>query len=106
MRRPCHLIRILLALSLPAIAAQRYATSDAASEQKSAAYREGQRALEKEDWDGASKIFAKIAAGKGADADAGLYWKAYADWKLQRKKESLEGLRQLLAAYPKSPWAD
>ncbi len=91
-----------------ALAGQGYATSDSgsSSEQSSDAYREGQRALEEEDWDSASRIFRKVAAGGGSEVDAALYWKAYADWKAQRKKESVEGLRQLLSSHPESPWAD
>jgi HEAT repeat protein len=93
-------------LTTLALAEPRYATSDSGAEQRSAAYREGQRALESQNWDDASRIFGKIASGSGADADAALYWKAYADWKQKLKKESLEGIRQLLSAYPQSAWAD
>jgi HEAT repeat protein len=113
MRRiPNHAARAALVSLLvaatpgPALAGARYATSDSGSEQKSDAYRQGQRALESENWDEASRIFSKIAAGKGPETDAALYWKAYADWKVQRKKEAVEGLRQLLSSYPKSAWAD
>ena len=81
------------------------ATVNAGSEQ-SAAYREGQRALEKENWEAASRAFAKIASGKSSETDAAMYWKAYADWKLQRKKDAVEGLRRLLSSYPQSAWAD
>jgi hypothetical protein len=82
------------------------ATSDGGSERRSDAYREGQRALENEKWDEASRIYAKLVARSGDETDAALYWKAYADWKQKLKKESLEGVRQLLSAYPKSAWAD
>jgi len=87
-------------------AAARFATSEDASERRSEAYREAQRALDRERWDDASVIFGKIAEGSGPEADAALYWKAYADWKRKQKKESLEGLRQLMSDYPKSPWVD
>lgn len=100
------LIGAISASCSPAAAGSRYATSDAGSEKRSDAYREGQRALESEDWDAASRVFAKIAAAKGPETDAALYWKAYSDWKVQRKKEAVEGLRQLLSSYPRSPWAD
>jgi HEAT repeat protein len=95
------------ALVAPAFAgAGHYATSDSGSEQRSESYREGQRALERKDWDEAARIFASLADSGGGETDAALYWKAYADWKLQRKKESLEGLRRLLSSYPESAWAD
>jgi HEAT repeat protein len=93
-------------LVTPAPAAPRYATSDSGAEQRSEAYRAGQRALESQDWGDASRIFGKIVAGSGSETDAALYWKAYADWKRKQKKDSLEGLQQLLAAYPQSAWAD
>jgi HEAT repeat protein len=70
------------------------------------AYREGQRALDAENWDEASGLFGRLAGKPGEEADAALYWKAYADWKRNLKKESLDGLRKLLASYPQSAWAD
>lgn len=97
---------LVASLTAPAVAAPHYATSDSGSESRSDGYREGQRALESRDWDAASRIFGKIASGSSAETDAALYWKAYADWKQKRKKESLEGLRRLLSAYPRSAWAD
>ena len=72
----------------------------------SEAYREGQQALEDEDWEEASRIFGKLAAGSSGETDAALYWKAYADWRRKLKKESLEGIGRLLSTYPQSPWAD
>jgi len=92
--------------AVPAAAGSRFATSDSGSAARSAAYRDGQRALERERWDDASAVFGKIAEGSGPDADAALYWKAYADWKQKKKKESLEGLQRLRSSYPKSAWAD
>jgi HEAT repeat protein len=93
-------------VAIPALAGPRYATSDSGAERRSDAYREGQRAIERGRWSDASVIFGKIAEGSGPDTDAALYWKAYADWKQSQKKESLEGLRQLISAYPQSEWVD
>ena len=90
-------IALLFVLSLAA---------PALAEQHSEPYREGQRALERQEWDDASRIFGKLASGSSDETDAALYWKAYADWKQKLKKESVEGLRHLLSAYPNSPWAD
>jgi outer membrane protein assembly factor BamD (BamD/ComL family) len=97
---------LVVAFAAPALAGPRYATSDSASDQRSAAYHEGQRALDRQKWGDASLIFGKIAAGEGPETDAALYWKAYADWKQKMKKESLDGLRQLVTTYPRSEWAD
>jgi len=99
-------LALALLLTAPAMAGARYATSDHSSGHRSEAYQEGQRALENEEWDDAVVIFGKIADGSGEDADAALYWKAYADWKRKQKKGALEGLQKLLSAYPKSTWAD
>src|SRR5215510_8843550 len=77
-------------LTVPALAGARYATADGGSERRSDAYREGQRALERENWDEASRIYAK----------------AYADWKRMQKKDAIEGLRKLYSSYPKSAWID
>jgi HEAT repeat protein len=105
-------IKLVLAVVLvgaaaaAALAEPRHATSDSGSERHSDAYREGQHALASEAWDDASRIFGKLASRSSDETDAALYWKAYADWKQKMKKESLEGLRQLLASYPKSTWAD
>ena len=96
-------VRMTLAVALLLVSAL---AAPALAEQHSEAYREGQRALESEKWADASHIFGKIASGSGDETDAALYWKAYADWKRKLKKESLEGLRQLLSSYPQSAWAD
>jgi len=100
-------IALLVALlaAVPTHAEARYASAEP-GEKKSEAYREGQEALEDEEWDEASEIFARIAAKKGSEAEAAMYWKAYADWKLQRNKESLETLRKLASTYPDGPWLD
>lgn len=106
-RRKLALALLLVAAAAsPALAQNVYATSDSGSEGRSDAYRAGQRAIENEEWSDASAIFGKIASGSGNDADAALYWKAYADWKRKLKKEALEGLRQLLSSYPDGAWAD
>jgi HEAT repeat protein len=78
----------------------------ALAEKGSDTYREGQRALERRDWDEASRLFGRLASGSSDETDAAIYWKAYADWKQKLKQESLEGVRHLLTDYPKSAWAD
>src|SRR5262245_44848235 len=93
-------------LTVPALAGARYATADGGSERRSDAYREGQRALERENWDEASRIYAKLVSQASDETDAALYWKAYADWKRMQKKDAIEGLRKLYSSYPKSAWID
>jgi HEAT repeat protein len=106
LKHPAALLVLAAALATPALAGARYATSESGSEQRSTSYREAQRALDRENWDQASRLFDKIASGATDEADAALYWKAYADWKQLKKKESLEELRHLVSAYPKSAWVD
>ena len=92
---------VLLALGAPA--GLVLADADTA---RSAAYRDAQRALEKEDWAEASRLFGKLASGSTDETEAALYWKAYADWKRRDRQQALSGVRRLLADYPKSSWAD
>ncbi|HEV8631471.1 MAG TPA: HEAT repeat domain-containing protein, partial [Thermoanaerobaculia bacterium] len=73
---------------------------------RSTAYREGQRALDAGKWREAAATFARVAAEKGADADAALYWQAYSLGKDGRANEALAALRELRATYPKSSWLD
>jgi HEAT repeat protein len=93
---------------IASVFALAFALPNAAREdaKRSDAYREGQDALEDQDWDEASRIYAKLAASGSGEVDAALYWKAYADWKRGQKKEALDGVRKLLASYPQSAWAD
>jgi HEAT repeat protein len=73
---------------------------------RSEAYRAGQRALAEERWADAAREFRALAAAGGAEADAALYWQAYAEAKRQHKKEALEALRALRAGHPASAWLD
>ena len=101
---------VVAALAAAAVTAPRPARAlelaDPAVEGASERYREGQRALDEERWGDAAKAFEAVVAAGGPDADAGLYWKAYSDWKRQAKKDALESLRQLLSSHPDSAWAD
>lgn len=73
---------------------------------RSTAYRNGQEALDDEDWKEAAAIFRKLANEKGSEADAALYWLAYALDKDDRRADALAAVRELRAAYPKSSWLD
>lgn len=75
-------------------------------EGRSPAYRDAQSALDQARWEEAAQRFAAVADQKNADADAALYWKAYAEEKLGRKSEALQTLRSLRSTYPKSVWID
>ena len=81
--------RRVVAVPRPAAAYELTAADTAV--QRSEPYREGQRALDEESWEEASRIFGEVAAARGDEADAALYWKAYADWKRQRRRSRSRG---------------
>lgn len=65
----------------------------------------GQQALDQHDWDQAEQIFDRLAAG-GKNADAALYWKAYAQAQAHDYSGALESTTRLAKAYPDSSWRD
>jgi hypothetical protein len=96
-----------LFLPLPAgawLAPGPFAAAD--GEGRSPAYRDAQSALDQARWEEAAQRFAAVAAAKNSDADAALYWKAYAEEKAGRKSEALQTVKALRAGYPKSVWID
>lgn len=73
---------------------------------RSDAYRAGRRALEAENWSEAVDRFADAVSQKGDDADAALYWQAYALQRLNRSSRAQLALEQLYESYPESRWID
>lgn len=71
-----------------------------------ATYREGQQALDAGRWADAAGVFGEVAAANGVEADAALYWQAYALAKDGKKAEALAVLRELPARHPDSDWLD
>jgi HEAT repeat protein len=69
-------------------------------------YRSGQKAIDEGRWSEAASIFGKVAERGGAEADAGLYWKAYAQHKAGRASEAQATIRELASTFPKSSWLD
>ncbi|HYP52617.1 MAG TPA: HEAT repeat domain-containing protein [Pyrinomonadaceae bacterium] len=71
-------------------------------------FRQGRDLIEKEDWAGAAARFEGYVSQhpKSQDADAALYWLAYA-LKKQRKFQAAEkALERLVGEFPRSTWAD
>src|SRR5215213_1429514 len=77
-----------------------------ASFAKDELYRSGQEAIADGRWNEAASIFGKVAERGGPEADAGLYWKAYAQHKAGNRGEALATIRQLASTFPKSSWLD
>jgi|CXWL01.1.fsa_nt_gi hypothetical protein len=71
-----------------------------------ALYREGQSALDDARWDVAAARFSKVAKAGGAQADAALYWQAYAEHRLGRDRDALATLDRLTLGHAESAWRD
>jgi HEAT repeat protein len=69
-------------------------------------YRAGQRDIDAGRWTQAIEKFGEVARKGGGDADAALYWKAYAENKAGRSQQALATLRQLTTSHAKSEWRD
>ena len=79
---------------------------DARAEKESARYEAGTQALDDERWDQAIAAFDEVASLGGRRADAGLYWKAYAQRKAGRTTDALGTLAELRRRAPQSQWLD
>jgi HEAT repeat protein len=69
-------------------------------------YRAARQDLDAGRFTAAIDKFSRAAQRGGKDADAALYWKAYAQNKAGRTAQALASLRQLGGTYPKSSWLD
>jgi len=69
-------------------------------------YRDAQRAMDQKDWSAAEDLFGQAAKQRGEDADAALYWQAYAQYKRGRQNAALQTLVELQRTYPESSWID
>src|SRR5687768_2050618 len=96
---------VVLALAAPSVRAQDFAGSaDEAQEQaqrdraeeranrEDERYERGTEALDEERWDRAIEAFDSVVNMGGRRADAGLYWKAYAQRKAGRPADALATL--------------
>jgi hypothetical protein len=91
---------------LPGLRLALWNDSAAAEAQKDDLYREARKDLDAGRFNAAAEKFGRSAQRGGKDADAALYWKAYAQRKGGKTSEALATLRQLGGAYPKSGWLD
>ncbi len=67
-------------------------------------YEEGREALDEERYDKAASKFNELAQMNGAQTDAALYWKAYAENKLGKRDAALASLAELNQRYAQSRW--
>ena len=68
-------------------------------------YEDGQDYLDDHEWSRAASKFRELARMKGAQADAGLYWLAYSQYKMGQGSDALTTVVELQKAYPKSRYA-
>ena len=100
----------LLALPVATLAAQSLGIPEAQSFQAREAgkgdadYQHGLSALDARNWDQAVDYFRESASHKGSNADAALYWLAYAQNRAGDRDEALGTIKQLRQAYASSRW--
>jgi HEAT repeat protein len=67
-------------------------------------YDEGQKALREQRWVDAASQFEQVIEANQEQADAAMYWKAYAYYKAGRDNEAERELRKLERSFPDSRW--
>jgi hypothetical protein len=68
------------------------------------AYDSGRDALDEDKFERAEEKFDEVARANTAQADAALYWKAYAENKLGKRSAALATIGDLKQRYPQSRW--
>jgi HEAT repeat protein len=100
---------LFIALTAPLVG-QQFVLPDAQSFQAREAgrgdadYQKGLSDLDAHEWDEAITAFDASASHKGSTTDAALYWKAYAQNRAGRQRESLATISRLRQLYPGSRW--
>jgi len=67
-------------------------------------YDEGREALDEDRYDRAESKFDQLAQLNGSQADAALYWKAYAENRLGKRDTALASIAELKRRFPQSRW--
>jgi hypothetical protein len=67
-------------------------------------YENGREALDEDRYDRAEAKFDQLAQLNGAQTDAALYWKAYAENRLGKRDTALASLAELKRRFPQSRW--
>jgi HEAT repeat protein len=76
------------------------------ADRENSLYSQGSAALDQGKWQIAEDKFDQVAEMKMKRADAGLFWKAYAQNKLGQRSEALATLSAMEKQYPQSRWLD
>jgi hypothetical protein len=67
-------------------------------------YDQGREALDEDRYDRAAERFGELAKIHGPQADAALYWKAYAENRLGKRDAALATLESMKRTFPQSRW--
>src|SRR5579863_5026136 len=67
-------------------------------------YSDGREALDEDRYDRAAEKFSELASMNGAQTDAAMYWKAYAENKLGKRDSALATIADLEKKYAQSRW--
>ena len=78
----------------------------AARRASSDAYRAGQSALERRDYERAIGLFNQVVADKKSRADGALYWRAYTENRMGKRSEAIATLADLKKTFPGSRWLE
>jgi HEAT repeat protein len=102
-------VLMLLLAGAPLITAQSFLPEAQSAEARAAAkgdpaYQQGLSALDARNWDQAIALFGESAGHKGSNADAALYWLAYAQNRAGRREEALATIKHLQDGYASSRW--
>lgn len=103
------LFALLCALGASAAARPADDAIETKSADARAAYNDGQQAIAREDWAEANQRFRdaeRMQAEAKENADAALYWQAYALKQASRIDAARAAVDKLLRQYPNSSWAD
>ena len=70
------------------------------------AYRSGQSALERRDYERAVTLFNQVITDKSDRADGALYWRAYTENRMGKRPQSIATLAELKKTFPASRWLE
>jgi hypothetical protein len=103
------LLALLLSTDAARMSGQSFAASYAAkddSAKNDPDYQRGLTALDARNWDDAIERFREYTSHGGANADAALYWLAYAQSHAGERENALTTLRQLERTHASSKWVN
>jgi len=100
---------MLLLAGVPLVMGQSFLSEAQSAQAREAgkgdpAYQQGLSALDARNWDQAIALFGESAEHKGSNADAALYWLAYAQNRAGRREEALAAIKHLQDSYASSRW--